>query len=265
MARSKKPAKVEVEPGRAALPRTKREVPDHVKAAADRAEARARAAAGEPEPPKKPKKGKATKLDKEDTDERVEGRARALAVAIVAERDRIAPPHRETDYEPGFVDRVRAMVGAVTTFDVAQELGVTERTIYRWKRIHTDFCQAITDKREMYDDEIERSMGQRALGYYYEDTHVSTFRGEVTLTPIVKHMPGDVSAQKHWLANRRPLKWRSSDDGLPPPGEQNSLTDRNYTDLARRVLAAIELAEMVKRQSTAVTINGSAQRVEAAE
>lgn len=157
------------------------------------------------------------------------------------------------------------MVGAVTTWDVAQELGVSERTVYRWKRIHTPFCQAITDKRENFDDEIEHSLGTRAKGYFYDDVHISAFQGSVTQTPIVKHMPADVGAAKHWLANRRPEKWRNDADGAPQVPAMSE-TDRNLFDVARKLVNVLHLAKLKTQQmANAVVISGESVRVDAAE
>jgi hypothetical protein len=114
-----------------------------------------------------------------------------------------------TAYKPEFVRIARAMakLGA-TDFEIAEELGVTVRTVWRWRSKHEEFCQALLEGKDAFDDRIERSLAQKAAGYTFHTEKVMQFEGKVIRADIVEHIPPDVGAIKLWLSNRRPDKWR---------------------------------------------------------
>jgi len=85
---------------------------------------------------------------------------------------------------------------------LADLLGITVECIYKWCNEYPEFIQAINDGRDRADAQVVRSLFQRAVGYTHDDVHVSSFQGEVTLTPIKKHYPPDVGAIQMYLANR---------------------------------------------------------------
>jgi hypothetical protein len=46
------------------------------------------------------------------------------------------------------------------------------------------------------------------VGYQHDDLHFSSYEGEVTATPYVKHYAPDTTAAIFWLKNRKPDDWR---------------------------------------------------------
>ena len=99
-----------------------------------------------------------------------------------------------------------SLLGA-TGKDLAAVFGVNEHTIARWKSEHPDFGDAIERGRIKADAKVAKSLYQRAIGYSHPDVHVTSYQGEVTLTPITKTYPPDVAAIKFWLTNRQGDKW----------------------------------------------------------
>ena len=61
-----------------------------------------------------------------------------------------------------------------------------------------------------FDDRVERSLAQRAMGYTYHAEKVFHFQGRVIRATTVEHLPPDPGAAKFWLCNRRPDKWRNN-------------------------------------------------------
>jgi hypothetical protein len=58
-----------------------------------------------------------------------------------------------------------------------------------------------------YDDRVERSLAQRALGYSYHAEKPFRYQGEVVKVQYVEHVPPHVAAAKFWLLNRRRAQW----------------------------------------------------------
>lgn len=109
-------------------------------------------------------------------------------------------------------DRIRqaytmALLFGATDTQIAKVMGVNEHTITYWKRTKPDFLEALNKGKLTKDEQVERSLFERAIGYSHPDTHISNYRGEITVTPIMKYFPGDVTAQIFWLKNRQRQKW----------------------------------------------------------
>lgn len=91
---------------------------------------------------------------------------------------------------------------------IAKELGISMPTLDDWRKKHKSFSDAYDVGRKLADEVVVGALFKRAVGCSHPDTHVSTFEGEVTLTPLEKHYPPDVNAAKFWLMNRDPKTWK---------------------------------------------------------
>ena len=111
-----------------------------------------------------------------------------------------------------------------TDIEIAEEFGVTERTINRWKfvtdesgnpvldgegnKILSDFGKALETAKEVADAKVKRSLYQKCIGYdsvdeekiieYDLDGNVKP----VKVRTIKKHVPPDTMAIMYWLNNR---------------------------------------------------------------
>lgn len=100
-----------------------------------------------------------------------------------------------------------ALLGLIDE-EVADFFGVHVSTIYRWDEEHPEFREARARGKLHADSRVAEKLYHRALGYYHPDTHISTYEGSVTQTPIVKHYPPDTAAATLWLSNRQGGKWK---------------------------------------------------------
>lgn len=116
---------------------------------------------------------------------------------------------RPTVYRPEFavVARGMAKYGA-NDFDIAEEIGITSMTLWRWRSKYPEFGAALLEGKDAFDDRVERSLAQKAIGYTYHSEKIFHHEGSIIRVPIVEHYPPDVSAAKMWLGNRRPDKWK---------------------------------------------------------
>lgn len=119
------------------------------------------------------------------------------------------PNGRPTKYRGKFARYAAVMckLGA-TDAQIAEGFGVSVESVYRWRQKHPEFCQSIKLAKDEADDQIERSLFERAKGYSHPDTHVSVHAGKVKLTKLTKHYPPETTAGIFWLKNRRPDQWR---------------------------------------------------------
>lgn len=120
---------------------------------------------------------------------------------------------RPTKYKPEFSRLAQKMtrLGA-TNMEVADALEINVLTLYRWSATNKEFCNALKVGKEEADERVESSLYVRATGYSHEETHVSNFQGQITLTPMVKYYPPDATSMIFWLKNRRPKQWRDKQD-----------------------------------------------------
>ena len=120
---------------------------------------------------------------------------------------------RPTDYRPEFAEQASKLCAlGATDFELADFFNVDTRTIYRWKNVHEDFCQALIAGKENADARVERSLYNRAVGYTFESEKVFQFQGEIVRAPTTEHVPPDPSAAKLWLTNRKPADWRDKQE-----------------------------------------------------
>lgn len=119
------------------------------------------------------------------------------------------PAGRPSDYKPEFADQASKLCAlGATDFELADFFKVDTRTIYRWKNLHEEFCQAVTCGKEKADERVERALFNRAVGYSFESEKVFQHQGEIIRAEIVEHVPPDPGAAMNWLKNRKPDDWR---------------------------------------------------------
>ena len=99
------------------------------------------------------------------------------------------------------------LLGAIDD-ELAEFFEVSVSTIHRWKIDHQGFRESIKKGKMAADSKVAERLYERAMGYSHPETHVSNFKGEITLTEISKHYPPDTVAAFIWLKNRQPEKWR---------------------------------------------------------
>lgn len=127
-------------------------------------------------------------------------------------------------YREEFNDRAAILcLKGATDQDLADEFEVDVVTIWRWKNRYPDFCNPLKAAKDIVDDQIERSLYERARGYSHKAVKIFMPPGskEGVVVEYIEHYPPDPTSMIYWLKNRRPEKWRErKDEGDLPPGEQ---------------------------------------------
>jgi hypothetical protein len=81
---------------------------------------------------------------------------------------------------------------------------VSEATLYRWKRAHPEFKQAVSYNKALDDVEVVSALRRRAVGCTVtKQKAISTPRG-VEMHEVEEELPPDPAALAMWLYNRQP-------------------------------------------------------------
>ena len=99
-----------------------------------------------------------------------------------------------------------------TDKQLAEMLCVTEQTINNYKIKYPEFFEALKRGKDIADAKVEIALFQRALGYSHPDVHISNNKGEISITPIIKHYPPDPTSMIFWLKNRQKDRWRDKQE-----------------------------------------------------
>jgi hypothetical protein len=116
---------------------------------------------------------------------------------------------RPTRYQVGFNAKAEqiAMLGT-TDKQIAEILGIAERTLNYWKQKHPDFLRSITRGKTMADARVAEALLQRGLGYSHPEEKLFQHDGEIIRVVTTKHYPPDTAAASFWLRHRQPELWR---------------------------------------------------------
>jgi len=246
------------------LPRTKKPVPAHIKAAVERAEARA---AGK-DPYALPPATEDVAVDPAtaraiEAPRALPGEPAGHGPAVLAALDRVVEmppddhddkPHddlaveadgsirrggRPTLYRPEFVEIVRQMAADDCTDEqIAKVLGVGLRTLERWKAEQMEFRRAFVMGERMMLENVKRAHYLRAVGFSVPSEVIKVKDGVVTRVKTLEYYPPDVTAQKNILANKDPENWQRDGEHQPQSGGG----ERQLTDLARRLALLFQMA-----------------------
>lgn len=112
-------------------------------------------------------------------------------------------------FKEEYIDQVYklCMLGA-TDKELADFFNIAESTLNLWKKEYPLFMESLTRGKTMADADMAVSLYKRGKGYSHPETHVSNYRGEITLTELTKHYPPETGAAFLWLKNRQPTKWK---------------------------------------------------------
>lgn len=104
----------------------------------------------------------------------------------------------------------------LTDEQIANNIGITVRTLYNWKQKYVPIFQSLKRGKEVVDYEVENALLKKALGYEYveEKTTQKIIDGKKVIekTTQKKHQAPDTTAIIYWLKNRKRKVWRDKPD-----------------------------------------------------
>ena len=99
-----------------------------------------------------------------------------------------------------------ALLGA-TDKQMADVMGIGIDTFDAWKKRKPEFMEALQKGKLEADAKVAQALYHRAIGFEYEEDHVSVFKGDVRVTRVKKVLPPDVTAAVRWLSARQRGLW----------------------------------------------------------
>jgi RNA polymerase-interacting CarD/CdnL/TRCF family regulator len=116
---------------------------------------------------------------------------------------------RPSKYKPEFAEQARKMclLGA-TDPELADFFEVNVDSVHEWKKVHSEFSDAIKSGKDQADAEVASRLFQRAKGYEHDEVDIRVVAGEIVQTPIRKIYAPDTVAAIFWLKNRQKANWR---------------------------------------------------------
>lgn len=113
---------------------------------------------------------------------------------------------------------------------IARNIGIGKITLSDWKLKYPIISQALKSGREIADIKVENALFKRALGFDYDEVKEEYKDGVLLKTTVTKkHAAPDISAQRYWLRNRKPLVWCDKPD---VPDSDNGESGGGLTDLS---------------------------------
>lgn len=162
-------------------------------------------------------------------------------------------------YKPEYAEQAAKLcrLGA-TNAVLADFFGVGMTTISNWIASNEEFYKALQEGRDSFDDMVERSFAQRAIGYDYKTEKVFNYQGEVVRAEVREHVPADTTAAMKWLSIRRKDTWSDAQrveltgkDGGPIETESKS-----DVEIARRIAFALARGDRSRREETIIEHDG---------
>lgn len=113
----------------------------------------------------------------------------------------------------------------LTDEQIAQNMGIGNRTLYEWKQKYPQISQSLKKGKEVVDREVENALLRKALGFKetvrkaikcksvrYDNGKRIEEKEHIEYADEEVYVPPDTTAQIFWLKNRRPDKWKDKQD-----------------------------------------------------
>jgi hypothetical protein len=114
-------------------------------------------------------------------------------------------------------------------------VGVTDRTVRNWFATYPEFAEAFKYSAAAFDERVERSLAERALGYEFDSEEIKVIDGHVHRIPVRRRFPPDVGAATLYLTNRMPHKYKRMVD-LHTTGDKIENTELIVEEIQTKIL-----------------------------
>jgi hypothetical protein len=103
--------------------------------------------------------------------------------------------------------RLLAERGAILC-EIAEFFDVTTRQLSNWLNDYPELREAVDAGNDVFNTRVERSLAERAIGFWVDTEELFVINGEVVHEPTRKYYAPDVTAAIYFTKNRMPEKWR---------------------------------------------------------
>jgi len=108
-----------------------------------------------------------------------------------------------------------------TNAEIAKALGISSATLYNWRNDHPEFKSCLSSGKDSYDtDVVEKALLEDAMGKDYEEVVLERDKeGFMVETKRTKKWQRNFQAQRMWLVNRNPARWKDQQELVIKDGE----------------------------------------------
>jgi hypothetical protein len=122
--------------------------------------------------------------------------------------------------------------------EIADILGVTRMTMWRWRAMEPGVSKALSIGHESANARVELSVYQMAIGYDREEEEIKVIDGEVVRVPVTRYYPPNPTAAAFWA--RHKMGW--GEDAPPPNPADEPSKPVEVRQVARQVARLLHLA-----------------------
>ena len=138
--------------------------------------------------------------------------------------------HGNSKYKPEYAEIAAKLCQklAATDRQLADYFEVSYQTLNTWKAEHPEFLDSLRQNKEIADENVVKSLYQRAIGY---DVATPKIIGDGIEVEEIKHYPADPTSMIFWLKNRQPKNWRDKPEMSPEfEAMLNMMIERRIVD-----------------------------------
>ena len=157
-----------------------------------------------------------------------------------AAKKQVAPKGgRKSMVTPATLATIKKLAGhGFLSTEIADILGVTRMTMWRWQTQHPEVAKALSIGHEAANGRVELSIYQQAIGYERDEEEIKVINGEVTRIPVRRYYPP--SAQAAAFCARHKKQWG---EDMPPVIENtDEAKPVEIRQVARQVARLLHLA-----------------------
>lgn len=136
------------------------------------------------------------------------------------------------------------------TTALADVLGVSPRTIRRWKAEHKEFRDAIEIARDEAVEILQHTAMELATGYVYDDVDIRAVDGGIIKTPVRRQRAPDGPMVRYLLENYAPESFSNRQNVRLSGDKENPVVtiDQNPMEFARRLAFLLSQAAPAEPQ-----------------
>lgn len=130
-----------------------------------------------------------------------------------------------------------------TDKEIAEKLGVGYSTYRKYKKDSVALKGAIATGKDKANQEVEKSLYKKCLGYKYTEEVATKVKEEVLaadgktilvkenviVSEVKKYSGPDLGAQKFWLTNRQGIKWKEDPNKVANDKKLTKLKEKEMT------------------------------------
>ncbi|WP_393965808.1 helix-turn-helix domain-containing protein [Exiguobacterium sp. S22-S28] len=113
----------------------------------------------------------------------------------------MAKPKYEPWLEGDGLDKIETWSKAgLTISDIAQNMGIGERTLYEWMNLHPQISQSLKRGKAVADEIVQNALFNSAIGFHYDEESLTN---DGRVVELKKYAKPNTTAQIFWLKNRK--------------------------------------------------------------